>query len=94
MSNTYYIGQLFTPPIQDHSADDFEIGNFEVDVRIEVGRLWADSDKPGLVRKTVGQYLARAILSTQVPTEMWRFQPSEQAKKDFNLPSINFGGLG
>lgn len=93
MSNTYHIGQLFTPPIQDHAAQDFEIGNFEVEVRLEIGRLTADSDKLGLIKKTIGQHLAVAMMSTQVPAEMWRFQPSERAKKDFNLTSINFGAM-
>lgn len=91
MSKTYLIGTLFTPPVQDHDADDFEIGQFELYVRIEVGKLRASGDKPGLVKKTIGQYLGSAMLDTQSPVEMWRFQPSEEAKRDFNLTSINFG---
>jgi hypothetical protein len=93
MSKTYFIGTLFTPPVQDHNAEEFEIGNFELPVRLEFGKLLASGDKPGLVMKTIGQHLAHAVLSTQSPMTMWRFQPSEDAKKDFNLKSVNFGGL-
>ena len=92
MSNTYFIGTLFTPPVQDHSNDSvMDIGNFEQEVCLDIARLLTDADKPGLVRKTIGQHLASAILATEVPHEMWRFQPSEDAKKDFNLPAVNFG---
>lgn len=91
MSKTYFIGTLFTPPIQDHDAEEFEIGAFEQEVRLDIDKLLASGDKPGLVRKTIGRYLASAMIHTQSPRDMWRFQPSEQAKKDFNLKSINFG---
>ena len=91
MSKSYHIGTLFTPPVQDPDAEAFEIGNFELQVRLEIGKLLASGDKPGLVKKTIGQHLGHAMISTESPLEMWRFQPSEQAKKDFNLRSINFG---
>lgn len=91
MSKKYTIGQLFTPPVQDHDADDFEIGNFELYVRVDRKLLRQDPDKQGMVKSAIAQHLASACRDTQSLPEMWRFQPSEEAKRDFNLTSLNFG---
>lgn len=93
MSKKYTIGQLFTPPVQDHDAEEFEIGNFELYVRIDRKVLRRDPDKLGLVKSTIAAHLASACRDTKSLPEMWRFQPTEEAKRDFNLFSINFGDI-
>ena len=87
-----HLGVLYTRPLQE--PESLEIGEFFLDVELDERFFFADSDKPGLVRRTVAQHFASAVKSSEVPTEYWYFASSTWLQKHFNFPKIlNFGGL-
>jgi len=77
------IGKLFTRPLS--TAPD-SIGFFEVEVGVSSAMFLADADKRGLAMRTVSQYLAVAMISTEVPQEYWYIEFDPKMQKEFNLP--------
>lgn len=87
------IGKLITRSLQDHEADKTEIGYFELEIPLEEKFINNSSDPKAFVRKTIGTYLASAILDTEVPQEYWAFQPCRKLRRAFDWPELMpFGG--
>lgn len=87
-----HLGVLHTRPIEDH--DIGEIGEFFLDVELDEKFFFADSDKPGLIRRTISLHFASAVQDTKVPQEYWYFSSSTWLQKHFNFPKIlNFGAV-
>ena len=80
------IGQLKTLTIQDHNAEDFAVGVFEVEVTIDTAILLASGDKRGIIVKTIALHLANAIESTTVPSHLWYLEVDPAITKQ--LPSL------
>lgn len=87
------LGQLTTIPIEDHAAEQTEIGQFTLEVNLPEKAFLQSRDKPGLVKSTIAQHLASAIMDTEVPKDYWAFQAAPVLRKEFNFPQvISFGG--
>ena len=85
------LGTLHTLPLDSTGAgkekEEIEgIGYFELDVTLARSIFLASGDKPGLVKSTIGTWLASAILDTEVPREYWNFKTHRLIAKEFNLP--------
>jgi hypothetical protein len=83
------IGKLTTDVLQDHQGAFDKagaIGEFNLDVKIPSHVFNAASDKKAITRSTIAQHLASACADTEVPAEIWVFQPTPQFQKMFGWP--------
>lgn len=82
------IGKLITRPLQDHDKPGKEIGQFELEIVLEEKFINNSGDPKSFVNKTIGMWLASAILDTEVPQEYWAFIPARKIRRAFNWPEI------
>ena len=80
------IGLLFTTTIQDANSPDFGIGQFELPITIPEGPFLADTDKLNMVKRTIANHLASAVMDTQVPPEMWSVRLTDEFANAFAIP--------
>jgi hypothetical protein len=80
------LGTMETLTIQDHSAADFNVGQYTMDVNVEENFLRASSDKPAFIKHQISSYLAHCIQETTVPSHLWFFTPEPVVLK--NIPSF------
>lgn len=83
---TILLAHLETQVLQDHKADQTEIGGFELDVKLPVGVWNAEPNKWLRWKHEVSRHLASAIIDTEVPAEYWFCQPPLEMQKAFGLP--------
>jgi|TARA_R110000851_G_scaffold133139_1_gene267835 hypothetical protein len=84
--NYTVIGELKTLSIQDHNAEEFAVGIFEMPVTVDTAMLLASGDKRAFIGKTIAIHLAEAIQSTTVPSHLWYIELHPKITKE--LPSL------
>lgn len=81
-----FIGHLRSRIVEIHKPKlPAEGGYMEMPIHVENTAIERSGAPWSFVSREIAVHLQQAILDTGIPREMWIFQPSDEAKKAFNL---------
>lgn len=86
-----HLGVLYTQSLDADAADHPEltgVGNFRISVSTGQTFFERSGDPYAVFKTTVATYLASSIFDTQVPADMWYFEPTPKVRTAFNLPKV------
>ena len=88
------IGLLHTKPLQDHLASGMSIGQFELEITVDLRLLKNSGDALAFTKHTIAAHLASATQDTEVPAEYWQATLEPWFAHKFYLPAFfDFGAL-